>query len=716
MKQIIQDLSSGETRLIETPHPAPTSRTIIIDTICSLISVGTERMLVDFGKSNLLSKARQQPDKVKQVLDKVRTDGLLPTIEAVRSKLSQPIPLGYSNVGFVTDVGSATSGFNLGDRVLSNGPHAETVRVPQNLCAKIPDNVPSEHASFAVVGAIGLQGIRLAQPTIGENFVVMGAGLIGLMTIQILLANGCRVLAVDFDAGKLALAQSWGAEICDLSKGSNPVEVAKAFSGGAGVDAVLITASTKSNDPVHQAAQMCRKRGRIVLVGVVGLQLSRDDFYEKELSFQVSCSYGPGRYDSAYEDGGQDYPIGFVRWTEQRNFQTILDLMASGKIDVSAMVSKSLPFEDAPAAFQNLTDDKSLLGVILQYDSAPEARAARTVTVAASNAKPAAANGNPQIAVIGAGNYSSRILIPALSKIGANVGPIITSAGLSGAITAEKFGVDQAGTDLDIIIQNPDILATVVATQHNSHASLTAQLIAAGKDVFVEKPLAIDRDQLQQVRAAYDAQLAMGHSPRLMVGYNRRFSPHIKKMKALLDQVHAPKSFIMTMNAGAIPANVWIQDRNVGGGRIIGEACHLIDLMRFLAGSEITEIQAMKMGDNSSEDVTEDKAIILLRFSDGSHGSVHYLANGAASFPKERIEVFTAGKTLQIDNFKSLRGFGWPGFSKQGGWKQDKGQQACIAEFYQAIQTGGPSPIPASEIFEVAEATIQAADILRAQS
>jgi predicted dehydrogenase/threonine dehydrogenase-like Zn-dependent dehydrogenase len=715
MKQIIQDLSSGVTRLIETPRPAPSSGTLIIDTRCSLISVGTERMLVDFGKASLVSKARQQPDKVKQVLNKVRTDGLFQTVDAVRSKLSQPIPLGYSNVGVVAEAGSATSGFKVGDRILSNGPHAETVRVPQNLCAKIPDNVSDQHAAFTVVGAIGLQGIRLAQPTIGESFVVMGAGLIGLMTIQILLANGCRVLAIDFDSEKLALAAKWGADICDLSKGSDPVEAANAFSNGIGVDAVLITASTKSNDPVHQSAQMCRKRGRIVLVGVVGLQLSRDDFYEKELSFQVSCSYGPGRYDSAYEDGGQDYPIGFVRWTEQRNFQTILDLMASGKINVADMISKSLRFEDAPAAFQSLADDKNLLGVILQYDSAPAERLSRTVSIAASSAKAATANDKPQIAVIGAGNYSSRILTPALAKAGAKIGPIITSAGLSGAITAEKFGIEQAGTDMAIVLNNPDIVAAVVATQHNSHASLTAQLIAAGKDVFVEKPLAIDRDQLAQVRSAVDTRIAAGHTPRLMVGYNRRFSPHIKKMKTLIDNVQAPKSFIMTMNAGAIPANVWIQDQNLGGGRIIGEACHLIDLMRFLAGAPIVEVKAMKMGGNSIEGITEDKAIILLRFADGSHGSVHYLANGAASFPKERIEVFTAGKTLQIDNFKSLRGFGWPGFGKQSSWKQDKGQEACIAEFYDAICSGGDSPIPLNEIFEVAEATIQAAEILRAQ-
>ncbi len=354
MKQIIQDLSSGDTRLIETPRPALSSGALVIDTTCSLISVGTERMLVDFGKAGLISKARKQPDKVRQVLNKVRTDGLAPTIEAVRSKLSQPIPLGYSNVGVVAQVGANTQGFVAGDRVLSNGNHAETVRVPQNLCAKIPDNVSDEAAAFAVVGSIGLQGIRLAQPTIGETFVVMGAGLIGLMTIQILLANGCRVLATDFDADKLALAQTWGAQICNLADGSDALAAAMAFSGGHGVDGVLITASTKSNDPVHLAANMCRKRGRIVLIGVVGLQLSRDDFYEKELSFQVSCSYGPGRYDSAYEEGGQDYPIGFVRWTEQRNFEAVLGLMSAGKIDVSDMISKKLPFEDAPACFSIL--------------------------------------------------------------------------------------------------------------------------------------------------------------------------------------------------------------------------------------------------------------------------------------------------------------------------------------------------------------------------
>lgn len=718
MKQIIQDLSSGETRMIETPRPAPKPGHLIIDASTSLISVGTERMLVDFGKASLLSKARKQPDKVRQVLDKARTDGLLTTLDAVKSKLGQPIPLGYSHVGVVADNGGV-DGFKIGDRVLSNGAHAETIRAPKNLCARIPDNVSDTEACFTVVGSIGLQGVRLAQPTIGESIVVMGAGLIGLMTVQILLANGCRVLAMDFDPAKLATAQSLGAEICQLGDGVDAVSAGLSFSEGRGVDAVLITASTDSSEPIANAAKMSRKRGRIVLVGVTGLTISRDDFYEKELSFQVSCSYGPGRYDNNYEIGGQDYPIGFVRWTEQRNFETVLGLMATGKIDVSSMISKSLPFKDATAAFQGLSDDKSLLGVVLIYDKLNAQRMARTVDLEPSgkiqNSGVGSANSSPAIAMIGAGNYASRILIPALTKAGAKLGPVITSGGLSGAIVGERYGATQAGTDISVVLDSTDIKAAVVATQHNSHASLTAQLLRAGKAVFVEKPLAINRDQLDDVRTALQEISESGIAPQLMVGFNRRFSPFTVEMKRLLDTVRAPKSFIMTMNAGSIPADVWIQDTIVGGGRIIGEACHYIDLMRFLTGTEIVEIKAQKMGENLSETVTEDKAVILLRFADGSHGSIQYFANGPSSFPKERIEAFVAGRALQIDNFKSLHGYGWPGFRKKNGWQQNKGQNDCIAAFVRAIENNSSSPIPVDEIFEVAEATLDVADILRAQ-
>ncbi len=706
MKQIIQNLGSGETRLIETPRPASNSGSLIIDTRCSLISVGTERMLVDFGKSSMLSKARQQPDKVKQVLNKVKTDGLATTVDAVRSKLAQPIPLGYSNVGVVGNVGKGVNGFRVGDRVLSNGSHAETVRVSQNLCAKIPDNVSNDTAAFTVVASIGLQGVRLVGPTIGENIVVMGTGLIGLLTVQILLANGCRVLAMDYDAEKLALAQQWGAEICVLGDGIDSVAAGMAFSGGQGVDAVLITASTKSSDPVSHAAKMSRKRGRIVLVGVTGLELTRDDFYEKELSFQVSCSYGPGRYDPLYEDANQDYPYGFVRWTEQRNFEAVLQLMSEGKIDVSQMISKSLAFDEAPDAFQSLNEDKSLLGVLLQYGSKDENRQATSISKTMPSAQAASA---VKVAVVGAGNYASRVLIPALKKTSATLGPIITSQGLSGAIVAEKFEFEAAGTDLGDIVNDESVNSAIIVTQHNSHAPLAAQMLEAGKHVFVEKPLAINRHQLDVVEQAYQK---AENSPHIMVGFNRRFAPLIVKMKELADKNTGPKSLIMTMNAGAIPANTWIQDSERGGGRIIGEACHFIDLMRFLVGHKVTEVKAQRMGDNDYEDIVEDKAMILLRFADGSHGVIHYLANGAASFPKERIELFASGGILQLDNFKSLRGFDWPGFKKMGGIKQDKGQSACIAAFCEALATGKQCPIPPDEIFEVAHVTLDAAEQL----
>jgi threonine dehydrogenase-like Zn-dependent dehydrogenase len=398
MKQILQDLSSGTTELVEAPAPQMRAGAVLINTSVSLISTGTERMLVDFGKSGFAAKAMAQPEKVRQVLDKVRTDGLLTTIDAVRSKLGQPIPLGYSNVGTVRE--SAAEGFAIGDRVVSNGPHADVVCVPRNLCAKIPDGVSDETAAFTVVASIGLQGIRLAAPTLGEAFVVTGAGLIGLLTVQMLRAQGCRVLAIDFDETKLALARGYGAQTCNPAAGEDPLAVANAFSRGAGVDGVIITASTKSNDPVTQAARMCRQRGRIVLVGVVGLELNRADFYAKELTFQVSCSYGPGRYDPDYEEGGRDYPAGFVRWTQQRNFEAVLDLMASRQLDAGALVTHRFAFTEAQTAYAALSTDKGALGMLLTYDHPVDPRHTRTVGLASSAAGPAAA-GKPVVGFIG---------------------------------------------------------------------------------------------------------------------------------------------------------------------------------------------------------------------------------------------------------------------------------------------------------------------------
>ncbi|MWL88206.1 bi-domain-containing oxidoreductase [Cupriavidus sp. SW-Y-13] len=713
MKQILQDMGKGATYIAEAPAPSAGRDGLLVHTSVSLISAGTERMLVGFGRASYLEKARQQPEKVRMVLEKVQTDGLLTTVDAVRSKLAQPLPLGYCNVGRVAEVGVGADGFKTGDRVVSNGPHADVVKVPKNLCAKVPDEVDDEAASFVVVASIGLQGMRLAAPTLGEAFVVVGAGLIGLLTVQLLRAHGCRVLAIDFDESKLELARQFGAQTCNPGAGEDAVSAGMAFSRGHGVDGVIITASTKSTDPVTQAARMSRKRGRIVLVGVTGLELNRADFYEKELSFQVSCSYGPGRYDPSYEEKGNDYPIGFVRWTEQRNFEAVLDMMASGQLDVKSLVTRRYAFEEAAQAYDQLTADKSALGILLQYKSAPETRMLRSVPL---GPKPAYDTKRPVLGFIGAGNYASRMLIPAFKAAGAQFQSIVTAGGVNGVIHGEKAGFAEASTDLADMLANDQINTVAIVTRHDTHARFVAQTLAAGKHVFVEKPLAIDMDGLAQAQRAFDdaRERQPERAPQIMVGFNRRFSPQVQKMKALLASVKEPKSFIMTMNAGAIPPNHWTQDNAVGGGRIIGEACHFIDLMRFLADSPIVSVQARRMGDTPGVAITEDKASITLGFEDGSFGTIMYLANGAASFPKERVEVFAAGRVLQLDNFRKLKGFGWPGFRKMSLWRQDKGQNACAAAFLSAIESGTPA-IPSDEIFEVARVSIEVAELLRRQ-
>lgn len=712
MRQILQDMANGGTTVTEAPAPQCTSGHVLIATTTSLISAGTERMLVGFGKASLIDKARQQPEKVKMVLEKVQTDGLFTTYDAVKSKLAQPLALGYCNVGVIHEIGHGVDGLKVGDRVVSNGPHADVVKVPKNLCAKIPDQVSDEAAAFAVVASIGLQGIRLAEPTLGECFVVTGAGLIGLLTIQMLRANGCRVLAIDFDQSKLELAKQFGAEVCNPGRGEDPVATGLAFSRGLGIDGVIITASTKVSDPVTQAARMSRKRGRIILVGVTGLELNRADFYEKELSFQVSCSYGPGRYDAEYEDKGHDYPLGFVRWTEQRNFVAVLDMLAAGTLNVDPLITHRFDFEDAPQAYNVLTEDQAGLGILLKYPSAIASRLGQNVVLKPIQVEPE----NAVVGFIGAGNYASRILIPAFKKASAQLHTIVTAGGINGVIHGSKTGFAEASTDLNAMLQHPEINTIAIVTRHNSHASMVEKVLAAGKHVFVEKPLALHVDEIDRIEQLYQQQSTTDRYSRVMVGFNRRFAPQVQKMKALLDTVKEPKSFIMTMNAGAIPAEHWTQDLQIGGGRIIGEACHFIDLMRFLAGSKIVSIQARRMGETDAVQVLEDKASMTFGFEDGSFGTIFYLANGASSFPKERIEVFTAGRVLQLDNFRKLKGFGWPGFNKMNLWRQDKGQEACAAAFVESIRQGQPTPIPADEIFEVARVTLQVAEILRAQT
>jgi predicted dehydrogenase len=663
-------------------------------------------MLVDFGKANWIDKARQQPDKVRQVFEKVQTDGLAATVDAVLSKLDQPLALGYCNVGRVAEVGIGVSGFAAGDRVASNGKHAEVVAVPKNLCAKIPDSVSDEAAAFTVIGAIGLQGIRLADPKIGECIAVIGLGLIGLMTVQMLRAQGCRVLGIDFDATRLELARRFGAETANPGAGEYVLARAAAFSRGAGVDAVLITASTKSNDPVSQAAKMSRKRGRIVLVGVVGLELSRADFYEKELSFQVSCSYGPGRYDPAYEEGGQDYPIGFVRWTEQRNFEAVLDLMASSAVDVAPLISHRFAFEHADGAFALLTSDEPSLGILLTYS--PNENPERLKTQAIELA-PAPVPGKATTAFLGAGNYAGRVLIPAFKSAGAKLKTVVSGGGVSAVHFGTKHGFSLASTDGAQVLQDTSIDTVVVATRHDVHARQVLSALRAGKHVFCEKPLCLTLEELAEIETEATAR----PQQLLMVGFNRRFAPLTVKLKRLLETVSEPKAFIMTVNAGEIPPTHWTQDPKVGGGRILGEACHFIDLIRHLVGAQITEWSVIALGPNGASAIRDDKASISLTFADGSTGVVHYLANGHKSFPKERLEVFAGGRILQLDNFRTLRGWGWNEFSKSSLFNQDKGQKACAKAFVEAVQAGTHSPIPLQEIIEVSRVTIDAAEALR---
>lgn len=712
MKQILQDMASGVTSIVECPAPVLANNSLQIITKVSLISAGTERMLVGFGKASYLDKARQQPDKVKMVLDKVVTDGVVSTFDSVRSKLSQPLPLGYSNVGLVENVSPDISNFKVGDRVVSNGAHADVVTVKKNLCAHIPDEVDDDSAAFTVVGSIGLQGVRLAQPSLGESFVVVGAGLIGLLTVQLLRANGCRVLAIDLDNDKLALAKQFGAEICNPALGENVLSHAASFSRGRGVDGVIITASTQSNDPIKQAAQISRSHGRIILVGVAGLDLDRADFYEKELSFQVSCSYGPGRYDPSYEDSGNDYPIGYVRWTEQRNFEAFLDMIAVGVIDVKPLISSRFDFTNAPAAYEDLTSNGSLLGILLDYGSSPATRLSRSIQL--SN-KYQPSKSRSSLGFIGAGNYASRILIPAFQKAGAKLHTIVTANGINSVIQGRKAGFLNGSTDVDGMLKDPGVNTVVIATQHNSHANYVIDSLNAGMNVWVEKPLAIDSKSLSLIEAAYqkihDEADFPNPVPQLMVGFNRRFSPHIKKMYELLSRVSSPMSVIVTVNAGFIPKDHWTQDPLKGGGRIIGECCHFIDLIRFLVGKKIVSINGQAMFSGSARDIMVDQSSITLGFEDGSFGTIVYLSNGASSFPKERVEVFTEGKVLQLDNFRKLKGFGWSGFKKMSLWSQDKGQNDCAAAFVAAVETGIPC-IPIEEIFEVARITIQANDIL----
>jgi len=709
VKQILQDLKNGDTLLAEVPCPQADRGSLLIRTLNSVVSLGTEKMLIDFGKASWIAKAKSQPDKVKQVLAKLRTDGLIATYKAVQAKLDTSIPLGYANCGFVIEA-PAGSGFEAGDLVASNGHHAEVVSVPLNLCARVPDGVSPEAASFTVIGSIALQGVRLMQPSLGETIVVTGLGLIGQMAVQILRASGCRVLGIDFDDRKCELARAFGAEVVNLSSGTDPVAVARQFTRGVGVDGVLVTASTRSSDPMHQAANMCRKRGRIVLVGVTGLELSRADFYEKELSFQVSCSYGPGRYESNYEGKGMDYPIGFVRWTEQRNFEAFLNLLAEGKVTTEPLITHRFDFDQALQGYEKVSDGTAM-GIVLTYvdgrkawEEARAGRAAVPPSASVALKPPVGGRSRAVVGVIGAGGFTGQVLLPALKETGARLKTIISAKGVSGTQLGRKFGFENSSTAADALFDDDEINAVLITTRHDSHARYVLRGLEAGKCVYVEKPLCLNAAEFAEIEARYSQLSTKDSHPFLMVGFNRRFAPHIVKMKSLLSGVKEPKAMIMTVNAGAIPADHWTQDPEIGGGRIVGEGCHFIDLLRYLAGSSIQSVATTVAG-SQDESNLKDTVTISLTFADGSIGTIHYFANGHKKVAKERLEVFCGGRVLQMDNFRSLRGHGWSGFSRQTLWAQDKGHAGEMRAFIDAVSSGASSPIPFGEIVEVTKAS-----------
>lgn len=696
MKQIIQDLKNGETILEEVPVPMVKSGHVLIKTTNTLVSLGTERMLVEFGKANFIQKARQQPDKVKMVLDKVKTDGLKPTMDAVFNKLNQPLPLGYCNVGEVVAVGKGVTEFKLGDRVASNGNHAEYVNVPKNLVAEIPDNVTYKEAAFTVIGSIGLQGIRLLNPTFGETIVVVGLGLIGLVTAELLMANGCNVIGFDFDPEKIKIAKQKGIVAINPAEGSDQVKFVETYTNGIGADGVIITASNKSDEIISQSANMCRKRGRIVLVGVIGLDISRADFYEKEISFQVSCSYGPGRYDEEYEQKGNDYPIGYVRWTEKRNFEAILNAISRGTLNVKPLITESIPLAEYDRIYGDMKNSKSIAS-ILEYDhtSVPES----TVEISQKSFE----GKKGVIGIIGAGNFTSSTILPNLKKLNANLKYIASSGGLSSTIMAKRYNIANSTSDYKELLKDNDVDMVFITTKHNMHASMVLETLKAGKSVFVEKPLALTRTELDSIIEEYNNQKV-----NISVGFNRRFAPLTKNMKKLLGNDNTPINIIATMNAGFIPADVWVHDMQVGGGRIIGEACHYIDLCTYFAGSKVVAVCMNAMGTNPEENT--DNVSILLKYENGSNAVINYFANGSKAYSKERVEVYSQERTLVMDNWRKLKTYGFKGGNASS--KQDKGHYNQFGELIEQQQKGNNAIIPFEEIVNTTKASFAAIESL----
>ena len=697
MKQIIQDIKSGKTILEEIPAPSIVHGEVLIQTKKTLVSTGTEKMLVNFGKAGYIGKIKQQPEKFKLAIDKIKSDGIKPTLEAIFRKLDEPIPLGYSNSGIVIGVGNGVKSIRVGDRVACNGYHAEIVSVPENLVAKIPDNVSYEDAAFTVVGSIGLQGIRLLNPTFGETIVVYGLGVIGLISAQILKSNGCNVIGIDLDEKKLKIADKLGIKTINPDKQELHSKVNE-FTSGIGADGVLITASSKNNTIINDSAKMSRKRGRVILIGVVGLDINRSEFYDKEIIFQVSCSYGPGRYDSMYEDKGLDYPIGFVRWTEKRNFNAFLGALSNGLINLKPLISKIVPLENYFDIYNNI-DDNSIANII-KFDNENEDFNKNLISVNKTIYNPTKAI----IGIVGAGDFTSSTLLPNLKKIKTQIKYIVSAKGLRGTLLAKKYNIDNSSTDFNQLLNDKDITGVIISTRHNLHSTQVIESLKANKHTFVEKPLAINLEQLLDIKKVFEKSKAS-----LMVGFNRRFSPLSIYAKKVLGENPGPINVIATMNAGFLPSDHWTQDIDIGGGRIIGEACHYIDLISFLSSSRVKSILMTPSGLNTN--LNSDNGTITLKYDNGSLGVINYFSNGHKSYSKERIEIYQSGKNIIIDNFKKINFFGYNNRSQNN--YQDKGHYNQFKNWNSFLVTGGEPLIKFESLYNTTMASLCAVQSIK---
>ncbi len=713
MKQVLQSLKTGETLVADVPVPAVRPGMVLVRTAASLVSAGTERMVVSFAEKNLVGKARSRPDLVRQVLDKARREGLLSTLEAAFNRLDQPMTLGYSSAGVIEALGPGVEGWQTGERVACAGGgyavHAEYAVVPVNLLARLPETVDFESAAFTTLGAIALHGFRLAEAQIGETVAVIGLGLLGLLAGQIARAAGCRVLGVDLAPERVALARRLGLEAVPRPEAE---AACLAFSRGRGADVVLICADTPSNDPVTLAGALARDRARVVALGAVGLSIPRKVYYEKELSFINSRSYGPGRYDPSYEEGGRDYPLGYVRWTEGRNLEAVVDLLAGGALDAHPLITHRFPIERAPEAYELILGkrDEPFLGVLLTYPAAP------APAPAVVGRRDADAQGKGQAAVrlgvLGAGNFATAVMLPALRKVPA-VQPVgvVSASGVSAAHARRKFGFRYAASDPQQVLDDPGINTVAVLTRHNLHASLVVAALRAGKHVFCEKPLALNAGELDEIFSALEA--ARGpEAPLLTAGFNRRFAPLARRMAEFFSGRREPLAVQYRVNAGYIPPDHWLHDPAQGGGRIIGEACHFVDFLAFLVGAPPVRVSAQGLPDGGR--YRQDNVLLTFTFPDGSLGTVTYLANGDKAFPKERVEAFAGGRAAALDDFRSLEmSAGGRRRVVRSRLRQDKGHRAEWEAFAAAIRAGGNPPIPYAHLWGVHQAVYAAVEALR---